>query len=259
MGSATFRCVVERIRPASDRPDETDPDTQEPKLFRPQAARKRDLASAPLRFALYVEGARDRDVLRHFAQKLSPELARAMDPCVRILGGKQPGRATQLFGRLVEEAGEGERTTPRGLCVLDRDGDTTASFDAAVGLDDGAAEPASRLEFVVWSRRQIESYLLVPHAIRRCASRQRHDAQFDRILEAMLPDQGDEAAFASLDAKRLLGARGPIASYLGRPLRVQEIVRNMSPLDIHSDVKSVLARVRDHLGTRPAVTRATTA
>lgn len=215
-------------------------------MFRPDAARKSDLAKAPLRFALYVEGPRDRDVLRHFAKKLSPELARAMDPCVRILGGKQPDRATQMFGRLVAEAGEGNRAVPRGLCILDRDDDFSWNGKQR---DDSDPEESS-LEFVVWKRRQIESYLLVPHAISRCVSRHRDDAQFARILDSTLPDENDEDAYAALDAKRLLGARGPIAGYLGRPLRAREIVRNMSPLDVHVDVKAVLARVRDHLGTR---------
>jgi len=48
----------------------------------------------------------------------------------------------------------------------------------------------------------------------------------------------------------LLSARGPIADYLGRPLRAREIVRNMSSVDIHDDVKAVLTRVRDYVGTR---------
>ena len=65
--------------------------------------------------------------------------------------------------------------------------------------------------------------------------------------------------FAELDAKRVLGARGPIASYLGRPLRAREIIRNMTPLDIHADVKEVLARVRDRLGTDAAASLQTPA
>jgi hypothetical protein len=204
-------------------------------VFRPHAARKRDLADAPLRFALYVEGPRDRDVLRHFAQKLSPELAKTMDPCVRILGGKQPERAAQMFGRLVEEAGETNRDKPRGLCILDRDDDESWNAKKSDDAQDATSNDAANLEFVVWNRRQIESYLLVPQALRRCASKHGADPQFDRILASTLPENGDEAAFAD---------------YLGRPLRAREIVRNMSPVDIHDDVKAVLTRVRDYVGTR---------
>ena len=46
----------------------------------------------------------------------------------------------------------------RALCVLDRD-------DGAGWEPSGAGE--SGLEFFTWSRRHIESYLLVPGAIRR--------------------------------------------------------------------------------------------
>ncbi|MCP5039393.1 MAG: hypothetical protein GY944_00100 [bacterium] len=207
-------------------------------MFRPRAARKADLASAPERFALYVEGPRDRDVLRLFAQRLSPELARTMDPCVRILGGRKPDRAAALFGEMVASAAEASHATPRALCVLDR--------DDPLRLSDHYPE-CSALEFVVWKRRQIESYLLVPGAIRLCVAKGRDNAKMDRVLETSLPEPDNEHAFRELDAKRVLGARGPIASVLGRPLRAREIVRNMSPLDIHPDVKDVLGRVRDHL------------
>lgn len=217
-------------------------------MFRPRAAHKGDPATVSSRFALYVEGPRDRDVLRLFAQKLSPELARAMDSCVRILGGRQPERAAKLFERMVEQAANVDGKAPRGLCILDRDDPERL----------GSAYPkqihpqSSTLEFIVWKRRQIESYLLVPRAIRRCLAKHRHDPQVDRLLEAWLPDPNDESEFRRLNAKRVLGARGPIASYLGRPLRAQEIVRSMTPLEIHDDVKEVLVQVRDRLGS-PAV------
>jgi hypothetical protein len=214
-------------------------------VFRPRAANKDDLATAARRFALYVEGPRDRNVLRLFAQKLSPELARAMDSCVQILGGRQPERAVELFGRMVERAAREDADAPRGLCILDRD-DPERHGDA---LPEAFAPGASRLEFVVWKRRQIASYLIVPRAIRGCLARHRDDPQLDHCLEAWLPDPSDERAFCRLNAKQTLGARGPIAGYLGRPLRAQEIVRSMTPLEIHQDVKDVLAYVRDRLCT----------
>ncbi len=211
-------------------------------MFRPRTARKRDLVNASQRFALYVEGPRDRDVLRSFAQRLSPELARAMDPCVRILGGRKPERAAALFDEWVDQAAEEARTVPRGLCVLDRD-DPASLRDANPQHD--------RLEFVVWKRRQIESYLLVPGAIRRCVSNGRDHAMLGRVLDSALPAPDNERAFRDLDAKRVLGARGPIAGVLGRPLRPRDIVRNMSPVEIHADVKHVLGRVRDHIDDAP--------
>ncbi len=221
-------------------------------MFRPKTARRSDLATASLRFALYVEGPRDRDVLRLFAKKLSPELARAMDSCVCILGGRQPDRATELFGRMVEQAAEDDRIAPRGMCLLDRDDPRPLGGGLGGGFErapKGAAAGAGDLEFVVWRRRQIESYLLVPRAIRQCMPERRNGSQIDRMLDSWLPDPDNEPAFRSLDAKKVIGSRGPIADYLGRPLRAQEIVRNMTPLDIHTDVKEVLARVRDHLAS----------
>lgn len=229
-------------------------------MFRPRPARKSDLATASLRFALYVEGPRDRDVLRLFAEKLSPELARVMDPCMRILGGRQPDRAAKLFGSMVERAAANDAGTPRGICVLDRDDPLRfnigsgggSEFDAHGGSNGGVENAGSKpptLEFVVWKRRQIESYLMVPRAIRRCIVKHRDDPRIDRMLESWLPDPSNEDAFRKLDAKQVLGHRGPIANFLGRPLRAREIVRSMTPLDIHADVKDVLARVRDHIAS----------
>ncbi len=220
-------------------------------MFRPRTTRRSDLATASLRFALYVEGPRDRDVLRLFAKKLSPELARAMDSCVCILGGRRPKRATELFGRMVEKAAEDDRVAPRGMCVLDRDDPLRLGNDPGSGFG-GDNASKSELEFVVWKRRQIESYLLVPGAIRRCIPKHRDEPQLDHMLGSWLPDPGNEHAFRSLDAKKVIGACGPIADYLGRPLQAQEIVRNMTPLDIHTDVKEVLVRVRDHLASPAA-------
>jgi hypothetical protein len=215
-------------------------------VFRPRPSHKGDLATASRRFALYVEGPRDRDVLRLFAQKLSPELARTMDSCVRILGGRQPDRAAELFGQLVDQAEADAGEVPRGLCILDRDDPDRWKSSYPKNFD----PEASKLEFVVWRRRQIESYLLVPRAIRGCLAKHRNDPQLDRLLDSWLPDPSDESEFRKLNAKRVLGARGPIASYLGRPLRAREIVRSMTPLEIHDDIKEVLARVRDQLGAR---------
>lgn len=214
-------------------------------MFRPKAAHKGDLATASRRFVLFVEGPRDRDVLRLFAQKLSPELARAMDSCVRILGGRQPDRAAELFGQMVEQAARNNGEPPKGLCILDRDDPDRLGSAYPKNFDPEASE----LEFVIWKRRQIESYLLVPRAIGRCLARHGNHHQLDHLLEAWLPDPSDENEFRSLNAKQVLGARGPIASYLGRPLRAQEIVRGMTPLEIHDDIKAVLAHVRDRLGS----------
>ncbi len=204
-------------------------------MFRPRSASERGSAPAASRFALYVEGPRDRDILRLFAGKLSPQLAREMDPCVRILGGRRPRRAAELFRRLVGDGGKESSRFATGLCVLDRD-------DSRDRGEIFPEEPS--LEFFVWSLRHIESYLLVPGAIRRCLEGLARDSQLERCVEELLPDPSDESALRALDAKRLLGAPGPLAKILGRPLHPREIVRCMSPSDVHEDVRGVLTAVR---------------
>jgi hypothetical protein len=212
-------------------------------VYRPSASPNRDLSTAPRRFALYVEGPRDRDVLRQFANKLSPELARTMDPCVQILGGRRPERAAKLFRSKVSQADSGDETPPTALCILDRD-------DPVNCRNDFPEEPG--LDFVIWKRRQIESYLMVPRAIRNCCRSTRHSPALDHLLDVLIPDPGDEAKLRDLDAKRVLAAQGPIARVVGRPLRARDIVRSMSPLDVHADVRGVLAVIRDQLGGRPS-------
>ncbi len=208
-------------------------------MFRPTAARKSDLSTASRRFAFYVEGPRDRDVMRLFANKLSPALARTMDPCVEILGGRRPERAAKLFREKSTHARACGEVPPTALCILDRDDHVNCRVDF----------PAEQgLEFVIWQRRQIESYLLVPRAIRNCCRASRELPALDRLLAALIPNPDDERKLRDLDAKRILAARGPIAGLIGRPLRAREIVRSMSPLDVHSDVRRVLASVRDQLG-----------
>jgi hypothetical protein len=205
-------------------------------VFRPSDTRKSDLSTASRRFAVYVEGPRDRDVLRLFATKLSPALARAMDPCVQILGGRRPARAATLFREKIEQAGGS--VSPTAICILDRD-------DPESCRNDFPDEPG--LDFVIWKRRQIESYLLIPRAIQGCCRSSKDVAALGQLLDALIPDPGDEGSMQILDAKRVLAPKGPIARLVGRPLRAREIVRSMSPLEIHPDVRSVLAEIRDRL------------
>jgi hypothetical protein len=206
-------------------------------------ARERKESLAPRRFALYVEGPRDCDILRSFAGKVSPKLARRMGPCIRILGGRRPARAAELFRELSEELCRAESGVPRGLCVLDRDDPR---------LHGGELPDEPRLDYFVWGRRHIESYLMVPAAIRRCldrrkGSRRDNGSSLDRLLADEIPSPDDEPVFRDFDAKRLLARKGPIASKLGTPLNPGEIVRFMSRDDVHADVCQLLDRVREGL------------
>ena len=101
---------------------------------------------------LYLEGAGDRGILNGWCRRFLPAHAGLLSRASVILGGKRPARAVEHF-RSLGGASEGRS----GLCVLDR--------------DDGRSLPGPEidepgLEFFTWGRRHIESYLLVPDAIR---------------------------------------------------------------------------------------------
>jgi hypothetical protein len=188
-------------------------------------------------FVVYVEGPRDGDILRSWARRLAPPLARELVAATVILGGRQPARAVAHLRRL---AAGGEPA--RGLCVLDRDGGEAATLPEPGGVD---------LELFTWSRRHIESYLLVPDAIRRgLGSRERG---LDRLLREEIPSLDDEAALGAVDAKRLLDRRGPVARLLGRPVDPGRIARAMRPEEIHPEVHALLARIAAGLGLPRAV------
>lgn len=195
----------------------------------------------PAGFVLYVEGPRDRDLLRTWAQRVSPILARGIAECTVILGGRQPARAVAHF-RELRARGEAER----GLCVLDRDGESGAPR---------LADEEPGLAFFTWQRRHIESYLLVPDAIRRSA-RAPAELRVLRSLRALLPPADDEAALANLDAKRLLARHGPLDQLLGS-LPPSRIARAMRAEELHPDVRALLEQIRVGLGLPEGVLRVT--
>ena len=159
-----------------------------------------------------------------------------------ILGGRQPERAAAHFAE--EKAA---RPGLQGLCVLDR--------------DDGAPAGAAKLdglEVFTWSRRHIESYLLVPAAILRSLRAPDREGRVARLLRQHLPAWDDERSLRDLDAKRLLGTHGPLARGLGEPLAPGRIARLMRREELHADVSALLARVRHVLlDSAAAVTAAT--
>lgn len=187
-------------------------------------------------FALYVEGPSDLDILQVWARRLSPSLARVVERSAVILGGRRPARALEHFRRFALAGRD-----MRGVCVLDRDGRSRVP------------EPLSgdaRLEFFTWPRRHIESYLLVPDAIRRCLHLPRGDTRVERVLREHIPGPCLEASAADVDAKRLLASRGPIAREFGCALSPAGIARCMRRDELHSDVLDLFERVRDGVGLR---------
>jgi hypothetical protein len=180
-------------------------------------------------FILYVEGPRDREILRAWAYRLQPALARQIIGASVILGGRQPQRALRHF-----RSRGGTASGVRALCILDRD-------------DGGASQPSSEgetgLEFFTWSRRHIESYLLVPGALRRALCLGESDAQLERILDRHLPPAGDESALRTVDAKRFLGPNGILPRALGRPVPLSGVARATRENELHPDVHEVFGRL----------------
>jgi hypothetical protein len=185
-------------------------------------------APSDVPFAVYVEGPRDREILRAWAWRLSAAFSEVLIDAAVILGGRQPARAAQHFRELRATAAHA-----RGICILDRD-DTPVETP-------GPHEPG--LEYYTWRRRHIESYLLVPRAILRGAGLAPRDARLQRIVEHHLPEPADEDALRDLNAKALLAGSGPLARALGRPLPPGRIARAMERDELHGDVLDLLGRV----------------
>ena len=189
-------------------------------------------------FVLYVEGPRDQGLLEAWARSLSPPLARALPSITVILGGRQPARAAEHFRAARERDG-----AAAALCVLDRDGR---------GESVPRSADAPGLEFFTWGRRHIESYLLVPDAIRRSLRLASDDSRIERFFRSELPPADDEAALRDLAAKPLFAAHGPLEQLLGRRVSPGRVARAMRPAELHADVRSLLERLRAALGIREA-------
>jgi hypothetical protein len=172
---------------------------------------------------LYVEGPRDRDVLRIWCERHRPGSVGLVRSAV-ILGGRQPNRAVEHFRTL-----RGARPDALGLCVLDR--------DDAPGPPE-CDEPG--LEVFTWGRRHLESYLLVATALRRVGRDPKERFRLERFARESLPPESDEPAWRRLDAKRLLEREGPLHRALGRPLAAGSIARSLRGDELHGHVVALL-------------------
>jgi hypothetical protein len=208
-----------QIESAQTGPDQTEPENG-------------PLADRSAQFFLYVEGPRDNAILREWAYRLLPSVARRLFGASVILGGRRPARAVEHFRR----AGGLEQGI-RGLCILDRDDGVHPEADAEPGL-----------EFFTWGRRHIESYLLVPDAICRTLRSAADIPRARRTLREHLPAASDEAAYRCVDAKRLLSPKGLLPSALGHPISLQGVARATRRDELHPDVLDVFERLRKRLG-----------
>ncbi len=177
---------------------------------------------------LYIEGPGDRGILRAWSYRLLPAQGPALLRGSVILGGRRPERAIGHFSLANAEAGGA-----RGLCVLDRDDEHA-----------WAAPNIPGLEFFTWSRRHIESYLLVSNALLRAIDAGPDAPRFERALREHLPLAADEPAHRVLDAKRLLSPKGPLSRALGRPLPLARIARATREEELHADVLRLFERLR---------------
>lgn len=189
---------------------------------------------------LFVEGARDREILSSWARRTAPVLVRCIEQNSVIMGGRRPARALSEF----QKRG-GAQAGLRGLIVLDRD---DLDLEGTAGSDHGALEEAG-LEVFVWSLRHVESYLLVPAAIRRVLRLDADDPIVERALSILI--SAEETAkgasrgrsTSSVHAKRMLGAGGSLSEVLGVDLHAGEIARAMSADDLHPDVRALFDRI----------------
>jgi hypothetical protein len=190
---------------------------------------------APRRLILYVEGPQDRAILRAWAYRLLPSMARRLFSASVILGGRRPARAVEHF----RSAG-GSDAGLVGVCVLDRDDGNQPPIS-----DSGAPG----LEFFTWGRRHIESYLLVPAAIERTLGMiPDADRRVRRAIDAALAGSVDEAVYSQIDAKRLLGPTGELPRVVGQPISVQRVARATRVEELHPDVHRLFDRLREGLG-----------
>ena len=167
---------------------------------------------------LYVEGPRDREIIEGWALRSSRQLGECVRESTIILGGRRPARAREHLAEARLENAES-----RGLCVLDRDQEHALPEPGVEGL-----------ELFMWSRRHIESYLLIPAALGRVL--RNVDSRALRTLAAELPADDDERAWRELDAKRRLGLHGQRIGW-GR------VARGMRDDELHPDVCAFLSRL----------------
>ncbi len=219
-------------------------------------------------FVLYVEGARDREILECWARRIDPRLARCIERNTVILGGRRPARAIRDF----QKRG-GRAAGYSGLIVLDGDDlPRPESIEVGVSCAERRAAPERAdflraeggLEVFVWSLRHIESYLLVPAAIRRMLKLAADDRSVERLLEIHSSEIVSNAdptprlaraiqhrsrknplapVGGSLHAKRILGAGGSLSKALGSELRAGDIARAMRLEDLHQDVRRLFTRM----------------
>jgi hypothetical protein len=194
------------------------------------------------KFVLYVEGPRDREILECWARRFNPGLARCIERSTFILGGRQPARAVADFRKR-----GGIAAGYSGLIVLDRDDhpdDNPAERETEdAGEASAVAASDSEPEVFVWGLRHIESYLLVPAAIRRLLRMAAEDRTVERFIETAGAANAPSDTGGRVHAKRTLGSGGTLSLALGTDLRAGDIARAMRIEDLHVDIRTLFDRI----------------
>ena len=127
-------------------------------------------------FYLYIEGPRDRELLRAWARIMSRDLERELMNRCFILGGRRPDRARAHLTKI-----QINEPSASGLCLLDRDEPLMKN-----------PMPMKGLRYFTWGRRHIESYLLVRRPLLSGINLQKNAVRIERVLRKHLPSPNDE-------------------------------------------------------------------
>ena len=170
---------------------------------------------------LFVEGARDREILRIWARTISPLLSRKLEQITTILGGRQPKRATKQF-----ESIRNNNPKLKGLIVLDRDSEKKAGL---------LTTAVTNLSLFTWHRRHIESYLLNLAAIRKGLGR-RWNSRIENFLYEQVPFD-DESSLRNFDAKHLFSQEGIFGKNSDFSLSTRQVSKAMLRTHFHQDIE----------------------
>lgn len=126
---------------------------------------------------LYVEGQSDVGLLKTLARKFKPDLYDKLNEIlIKPLGGRKPELAKKHFWGLTAYS-----DGVSGICLLDRN---NKSYNDAI--EEAKRYTGNGLDFYIWRRRHIESYLLVPPAIKRVAGLEERLVD-EFLIEQLLP------------------------------------------------------------------------
>ena len=202
---------------------------------------------------LYVEGSSDIEILRLIAASMGKDDSLFDRIPYHVLGGRDPKSAREHYLGV-----RSFRDDCAGICLLDPDIDRP-------GLQEAVRHHREEgLEFFIWQRRHLESYMLVPEAIARAANM---GAMFEnQIIEAfrdflaarpravLFPENVEDYRklhldwMETFDAKRWIFSPYPkdggfIHIHAGGNITPQHVAQCMTSDEVHEDVARFIERL----------------